>query len=251
MSEDDSVSPLFNKMDALMARHRGGTRAGDDDDIPVLTEELDDIPVLTEALEDEDIPILIEPVDDDLPVGEIARAPHERDVQVANAHHEELLFDPREFHRPPPTAQLTMPAPTPAPREDKPAAAEAFLDLPLLDLDALATEVQPFGASDVVMASGAAPAALRWEEEDEGFQLPAPGSAQRSEQPQPAPAATLRFDDVAPPPRRLDLELEPAEPAQAVEAVEAVDGVHVQVPPHVEPGVVGPVRAPESHRCAV
>ncbi|WP_028449993.1 hypothetical protein [Chitinibacter tainanensis] len=55
---DDSVNPLFNKMDALMARHRHGA-APQQDDIPVLTEVArapqpvsdDDIPALTEVVE--------------------------------------------------------------------------------------------------------------------------------------------------------------------------------------------------------
>ncbi|QLI80998.1 hypothetical protein HZU75_05365 [Chitinibacter fontanus] len=58
---NDSVNPLFNKMDALMARHRNGPAASLDD-IPVLTEEapktipslfdvVDDIPSLTDVVE--------------------------------------------------------------------------------------------------------------------------------------------------------------------------------------------------------
>ena len=52
---EDSVNPLFNKMDALMARHR--SPAGPQfEDIPVLTDiapEAFDIPILTDVINEE------------------------------------------------------------------------------------------------------------------------------------------------------------------------------------------------------
>ena len=87
MAENQDFRPsavLFDKMDALLARHRTSPAQ----DIPVLTEEASadappEIPVLTQTVADS-----------------------------------ELMFDPREFHSPPPDEPL-------------------FLDLPLLDLDQL------------------------------------------------------------------------------------------------------------------
>lgn len=92
-------SPLFDKMDALLARHRrpGGIKV----DIPVLTEEAPvdappEIPVLTE--------VVAEP---------------------------EPAFDSHDF--------FTAPFPTPQPDPDAPILnEEIFLDLPLLDLAGLA-----------------------------------------------------------------------------------------------------------------
>ena len=101
-------SPLFDKMDALLARHRGST-AGTEE-IPVLVDEADDIPVLTE------------------------------EVNELWPDTEALMFPPEEFMAAP------APAPVPAPAPPAPAAAPAeFLDLPLLDLDAL-SQANPWGA---------------------------------------------------------------------------------------------------------
>ncbi|WP_035058878.1 hypothetical protein [Andreprevotia chitinilytica] len=115
---DDSVSPLFNKMDALMARHRGTPPAGQV--IPVLTDEADDhldlAPLPHHApVPEEAIPVLTETVEPGA-----------------------LMFDPNDFFKPPPPAPAYYEPPRPVPVA--PAKAE-FLDLPLLDLDALA--VQP------------------------------------------------------------------------------------------------------------
>lgn len=100
-------SPLFDKMDALLARHRGST-AGTEE-IPVLVDEADDIPVLTE------------------------------EVNELWPDTEALMFPPEEF-----MAAPVAPAPVPAPAPPAPAPAE-FLDLPLLDLDAL-SQANPWGA---------------------------------------------------------------------------------------------------------
>lgn len=104
-------SPLFDKMDALLARHRGST-AGTEE-IPVLVDEADDIPVLTEE------------------VNELWP-----DTEV-------LMFPPEEFMAAS-VAQTPTPTPEPAPAPPAPAPAE-FLDLPLLDLDAL-SQANPWGA---------------------------------------------------------------------------------------------------------
>ncbi|MGL4604311.1 MAG: hypothetical protein ACRCU9_09195 [Iodobacter sp.] len=102
-------SPLFDKMDALLARHRGST-AGTEE-IPVLVDEADDIPVLTE------------------------------EVNELWPDTEALMFPPEEFMAAPvaptPVPASAPPAPVPAPAE--------FLDLPLLDLDAL-SQANPWGA---------------------------------------------------------------------------------------------------------
>jgi len=54
--EDPTISPLFNKMDALLARHRG---ARPEPDIPVLSEKADldelSIPILTEIVDEEEL----------------------------------------------------------------------------------------------------------------------------------------------------------------------------------------------------
>ncbi|SFN84629.1 hypothetical protein SAMN05660284_02375 [Formivibrio citricus] len=113
------ASPLFDKMDALMRKHRGGSDSANG--IPVLTEEaiefdleVDHIPVLTEEFS-----------------------------------HDGLMFDPSEFCSPPPPAQ---PAPAPVaatpPRSEPPAV--QFLDLPLLDLDV--DEPPPAAAPAVIPA---------------------------------------------------------------------------------------------------
>lgn len=102
-------SPLFDKMDALLARHRGST-AGTEE-IPVLVDEADDIPVLTE------------------------------EVEELWPDTEPLMFPPEEF-----MAAPAAPAPVPAPAPPAPAPApDEFLDLPLLDLDAL-SQANPWGA---------------------------------------------------------------------------------------------------------
>lgn len=99
---NSGASPLFDKMDALMRKHRGGTESAND--IPVLTEE-----ALEFELEVDHIPVLTD---------EFSA--------------EGLMFDPREFFAPP-----QQPAPSPVaatpPRSEPPAV--QFLDLPLLDLD--------------------------------------------------------------------------------------------------------------------
>ncbi|AOY00520.1 hypothetical protein [Jeongeupia sp. USM3] len=97
MSENDSVSPLFDKMDALLARHRGEPVR--DDDIPVLTTEAvvpadadDDIPVLTDEA------VVPEPV---------------------------LMFDPEEFYTPPPAPPEPAVVATPEPAPASPAPANS------------------------------------------------------------------------------------------------------------------------------
>lgn len=108
---DQTISPLFNKMDALLARHRGPT--GGEQDIPVLTEvaAVPEIPVLTE-----EVP---------------------------------LMFAPAEFAAPQKTPSGIAPGIPLIPQTQSPTSPGAwqqsalapaepvFLDLPTLDLDAL------------------------------------------------------------------------------------------------------------------
>ncbi|GAB7127360.1 hypothetical protein JCM19000A_18670 [Silvimonas sp. JCM 19000] len=128
---DESVSPLFNKMDALMARHRGGGSRADDDAVPVLTEVAEDQTL--------DLDVL------DIPVLTVEAAPEPST----------LMFDPREF--------LTQQAPAPVPEaltatEPTPPQPE-FLDLPLLDLDSLLQVPTPFGVAAHEAARAQAPVA--------------------------------------------------------------------------------------------
>ncbi|NHQ85826.1 hypothetical protein HA050_06795 [Iodobacter sp. HSC-16F04] len=104
-------SPLFDKMDALLARHRGGAAAAEA--IPVLLDEADDIPVLTEAVNEV-------AVFDDI-----------------------LMFPPEEFFAAEEIVedeevQIFEPEPVAAPVVE-------FLDLPLLDLNAL-SQANPWGS---------------------------------------------------------------------------------------------------------
>ncbi|WP_132038659.1 hypothetical protein [Iodobacter fluviatilis] len=104
-------SPLFDKMDALLARHRGGAAAAEA--IPVLLDEADDIPVLTEA------------------VNEVA------------VFDDVLMFPPEEFFAAEEIVedeevQIFEPEPVAAPVVE-------FLDLPLLDLNAL-SQANPWGS---------------------------------------------------------------------------------------------------------
>ncbi|MBB5191551.1 hypothetical protein HNQ50_002281 [Silvimonas terrae] len=116
MSQEDekSLSPLFTKMDALLARHRGPGHK-DNEVLPVLTdvaEEEGPIPVLTEM--------------------------------ASTAPAGSLMFDPHEFLAPPPPAPPS-PMPVAEPQSHKQTA--EFLDLPLLDLESLLRERAPFGPS--------------------------------------------------------------------------------------------------------
>lgn len=129
---DESVSPLFNKMDALMARHRGGSVRPDDDVLPVLTEVAD---ADADALE-------LDPLD--IPVLTVEAAP------VPSA----LMFDPKEFltHQPA-VARPVEVVPEPAASKAQP----EFLDLPLLDLDSLLEVPAPFGEAAHSAARANAP----------------------------------------------------------------------------------------------
>lgn len=111
MSRVSESSPLFDKMDALLARHRGGAAAAEA--IPVLLDEADDIPVLTEAVNEV-------AVFDDI-----------------------LMFPPEEFFAAEEIVedeevQIFEPEPVAAPVVE-------FLDLPLLDLNAL-SQANPWGS---------------------------------------------------------------------------------------------------------
>ncbi|GGP27242.1 hypothetical protein [Silvimonas amylolytica] len=112
--EEKSLSPLFTKMDALLARHRGPGHK-DNEVLPVLTdiaEEEAPIPVLTEM--------------------------------ASTAPAGSLMFDPHDFLAPPPPAPPSpIPVADPQARKKDP----EFLDLPLLDLESLLRERAPFGPS--------------------------------------------------------------------------------------------------------
>jgi hypothetical protein len=110
MSRESESSPLFDKMDALLARHRGGA-----ENIPTLLDEADDIPVLTEAV-------------DEQADGDVLMFPPEEFAEEAVLIEltEQPLFEPVAMSSPQPVAE--------------------FLDLPLLDLAAL-SQANPWGAS--------------------------------------------------------------------------------------------------------
>lgn len=110
---EESVNPLFNKMDALLARHRGNIRGKEEDILPVLTDVAEDqgpIPVLTE---------------------------------VAMTPASSLMFDPTDFLSPQPVA--IEPVPVVHVEIQTPKKDPEFLDLPLLDLESLLRERAPFG----------------------------------------------------------------------------------------------------------
>jgi hypothetical protein len=115
MSRESEISPLFDKMDALLARHRGGSSAAEN--IPILLDEADDIPVLTEAVDEQaNVDVLMFPSEEVFEVEELEF------VQLT----EPPLFEPIAMISLPPVAE--------------------FLDLPLLDLATL-SQANPWGAS--------------------------------------------------------------------------------------------------------
>ncbi len=168
---NDSVNPLFNKMDALMARHRNGPAASLDD-IPVLTEVapktipslfdvVDDIPSLTDVVEPNladkiaslELEWGIDHQDSDITHPEPEQAAVSRKPQA-------LMIDPLPFQASPaknhdevPTVQQALAAqPVAIPRPSaakpllggiKPKPEPVFLDLPMLDLEALKQEHNP------------------------------------------------------------------------------------------------------------
>lgn len=156
--KDDSINPLFNKMNALMARHRGGS-AKQEDDIPVLTQEtiapeipvLQDevpLPVLTLDSRGPDSGLMFDPLETIPPQHAVSRpAPASAPALAPGG----LMFDPDEFLRPPPppvlaetseAAAADTPPPAP-PSEGTP----LFMDLPLLDLDALSSPTEDAAAT--------------------------------------------------------------------------------------------------------
>ncbi|MDW5417788.1 hypothetical protein R6242_14550 [Iodobacter sp. CM08] len=106
MNAATDPSPLFDKMDALLARHRGASHS---EAIPVLLDEADDIPVLTEILEET----------------ECYAAPIVEELALASFN---LELEPEPV----------------IPELDIPVVLEEFMDLPLLDLDAL-SQANPWG----------------------------------------------------------------------------------------------------------
>ncbi|AZN37969.1 hypothetical protein [Iodobacter ciconiae] len=114
MSHESESSPLFDKMDALLARHRGGPSAGA---IPVLRDEADDIPVLTET---------VDGASDEVAVfDDILMFPPEMFFAE-----EEEIAEVQPFEPDPPVVSA--------------APVVEFLDLPLLDLNAL-SQANPWG----------------------------------------------------------------------------------------------------------
>jgi hypothetical protein len=179
---NDSVNPLFNKMDALMARHRNGPAASLDD-IPVLTEVapktipslfdvVDDIPSLTDVVEpnlaDKIASLELEwAIDHHEP--DIGHLDDEIIAPAPKAKPASLTIDPLPFKQSAeelkPAAAAVMAEPDLPPKVNarisheealviplmpdtpmrKPVAAvePAFLDLPMLDLDELTREPEP------------------------------------------------------------------------------------------------------------
>ncbi|MGL6040375.1 MAG: hypothetical protein ACRC01_04145, partial [Deefgea sp.] len=160
IQNEDSVNPLFNKMDALMARHR--SPAGSQfEDIPVLTDiapEAFDIPILTDVI-NEDLIQKIENIERSLAEAQSAKARQKLAEKLASENElaiPSLMFEANATNKTPPPqnkpsitvepAAQKPPAniprftekPRPAPMTSA-AETPVFLDLPLLDLDAINT----------------------------------------------------------------------------------------------------------------
>ncbi|QZA81835.1 hypothetical protein [Deefgea piscis] len=158
---EDTVSPLFNKMDALMARHRspaGKTQ----DEIPVLTDlapKLADIPVLTDVISKEELLQKIEHIErslNDEPASKAVSEPiQNRGIPV-------LMFSTlsspdSELDLTPPPALSNIQFETPV-SETIPAPAEPiFFNLPRLDLAAIEEDIPLIPASKPAAAPVAAP----------------------------------------------------------------------------------------------
>ncbi|WP_027468756.1 hypothetical protein [Deefgea rivuli] len=168
LPSDESVSPLFNKMDALMARHR--SPAGQHhEDIPVLTDiapEAFDIPILTDVI-NEDLIQKIENIERSLAQAQSAKARRRLEEKLASENEQgipSLMFSPKAATvqkpvEPSPKASaisepiakldLELTPPTrfkPAIRTAPVIEQPVFLDLPLLDLNAIeAAPVIPTG----------------------------------------------------------------------------------------------------------
>ncbi|QKJ66672.1 hypothetical protein HQN60_08120 [Deefgea piscis] len=159
---EDTVSPLFNKMDALMARHRspaGKTQA----EIPVLTDlapKLADIPVLTDVISQEELLQKIEHIErslSDEPAAAVVREP------IQNQGIPVLMFstlsspDSELDLTPPPPVLSNIQFETPI-SEPIPAPAEPiFFNLPRLDLAAIEDDIPLIPASKPAAAPVAAP----------------------------------------------------------------------------------------------
>lgn len=157
---DDSVSPLFNRMDALMARHRNPA-SQHHEDIPVLTDiapEAFDIPILTDVINQELIQ-KIENIERSLAQAQSAKARRKLEEKLANENElgiPSLMFNSKgsvtqKPAEPIPAAaaiaapnaeiDLDLTAPhfrtNPRARAAAPTETPVFLDLPLLDLNAI------------------------------------------------------------------------------------------------------------------
>ena len=144
---EDTVSPLFNKMDALMARHR--SPAGKiNDEIPVLTDlapKLADIPVLTDVISQAELLQKIEHIErslNDESASKVVSEPiQNRGIPILmfstlSAPDSELQFTP-----PPPVVSyektaIAISGPVPASTSDP-----IFFNLPRLDLAAIEDEI--------------------------------------------------------------------------------------------------------------
>ncbi|WP_288843092.1 hypothetical protein [uncultured Deefgea sp.] len=160
---EDTVSPLFNKMDALMARHR--SPAGKiNDEIPVLTDlapKLADIPVLTDVISQEELLQKIEHIErslNDESASKVVSEPiQNRGIPILmfstlSAPDSELQFTPT-----PPVVSHEKPAiaisgPVPASTSDP-----IFFNLPRLDLAAIEDDIPLIPASKPAAAPVAAP----------------------------------------------------------------------------------------------
>ncbi|GAA5784199.1 hypothetical protein [Chitiniphilus shinanonensis] len=213
--QDDSVSPLFNKMDALMARHRGsGAGTAVEEDIPVLTEMLDDdIPVLTEVI-----------------AAKPAEPPADEGLMF---HPDDFLPPPRQPQSPPPASPVAQPAA---------ASPSVFLDLPLLDLDALLADPAPFGpVEDTAMPQGEPPPAeapvaeaaaeeidyptLEWEDDEAVGPAPAPTEAPEALDEIAATPSVAGFEVIEHGDDALPIEFVDPTPEHQVTVLELIDEI--------------------------
>ncbi|MBM5574695.1 hypothetical protein [Deefgea sp. CFH1-16] len=150
---EDTVSPLFNKMDALMARHRspaGKTQ----DEIPVLTDlapKLADIPVLTDVISQEELLQKIEHIErslSDEPAAALVREPMQNQG-IPILMFSTLSSPDSEPQYTPPPAIVIHEKPVIAISEPVQAnpAEPIFFNLPRLDLAAIEDEIPLIPAS--------------------------------------------------------------------------------------------------------
>ncbi|WP_297576086.1 hypothetical protein [uncultured Deefgea sp.] len=160
---EDTVSPLFNKMDALMARHRSPAGKAQDE-IPVLTDlapKLAEIPVLTDVISQAELLQKIEHIERSLSSVEPSSAALREPLQnrgipilmfsTLSAPDSELQFTPPPliFTQHEPAMPISEPAQAPA--------EPIFFDLPRLDIAAIEDDIPLIPASKPVVVAVATP----------------------------------------------------------------------------------------------